>query len=236
MRLPLVCSKCMAEDVATARPIAVVTFCDDGYYEVSCPKGHTSVTILQQQKFEVLFDIGAYALVDGYYREAVSSFTSSFERFYEFFIRASLLEKGRDEKVINESWKYIANQSERQYGAFIFLYTTEFGKSPLLPNNKRTEFRNDVIHKGKIPTRCEAIDYGQATLDIIRPILHEVKEKYPNGVDKTIMLHLANSYKKAGVQPAATMSISTIVSLSFNDPNHDDRPLEKALQELWRLW
>jgi hypothetical protein len=234
MKLPIVCSKCMAEDIVTARPMEVVTFNDDGIYEALCPKGHTSFTILQQQKFEVLFEIGAYAIVDGYYREAVSSFTSSVERFYEFFIRALLLEKGLDEKVINESWKQIANQSERQYGAFIFLYTTEFGKSPRLPNEKNTKFRNDVIHKGKIPTLEEAVDYGQALLDVVRPILRDVKEKYPKGVEKTIELHLAHCQEKVGEKPISTMGISTIISLYLNDSGHDDRSLEKALQELWR--
>jgi hypothetical protein len=234
MKLPIVCSKCMAEDIDTARPIEVVTFNDDGIYESLCPKGHTSFTILQQQKFEVLFEIGAYAIVDGYYREAVSSFTSSVERFYEFFIRALLLEKGLDEKVIDESWKQIANQSERQYGAFIFLFTTEFGKSPRLPNEKNTKFRNDVIHKGKIPTREEAVNYGQALLDFVRPILRDVKAKYPTGVEKTIELHLAHCYEKVGNKPISTMGISTIISLSLNDSGHDDRYLEKALQELWQ--
>ncbi len=84
----------MIDDISSARPIAAIEFRDDGRYEVTCPKGHKSVTILQQQKFEVLFDIGAYAIVDGYYREAVSSFTSSLERFYEFFVKAVLLNKG----------------------------------------------------------------------------------------------------------------------------------------------
>ena len=51
-------------------------FRDDGRYEITCPKGHSSFTIPQQQKFELLFDIGAYAITDGYYREAISSFTS----------------------------------------------------------------------------------------------------------------------------------------------------------------
>lgn len=108
----------MREDIATARPIAVVEPCDNGRYEVKCPKGHESVTILQQQKFEVLFDIGAYALVDGYYREAVSSFTSSLERFYEFVIRAVLFQRGISEKVFNQTWKLVERQSLKQVGGF----------------------------------------------------------------------------------------------------------------------
>jgi hypothetical protein len=77
VKLPLTCAQCMVENISEAHPVASVEFRDDGRYEVQCPRGHRSITILQQQKFEVLFQIGAYAIADGYYREAVSSFASS---------------------------------------------------------------------------------------------------------------------------------------------------------------
>ncbi len=56
--------------------LSSVGFREDGRYEMTCLKGHSSITFLQQQKFEILFDIGAHAIIDAYYREAVSSFTS----------------------------------------------------------------------------------------------------------------------------------------------------------------
>jgi hypothetical protein len=150
----------MIDDIRSARVIAAVEFRDDGRYEVTCPKGHRSTTLLQQQKFELLFDIGAYAIADGYYREAVSSFAASLERFYEFFIRAVMLQRGIDSQVIHNAWKVVAAQSERQLGGFVFLYTLEFGRSPQLLSGARAAFRNDVVHKGRIPTRPEAVDYG----------------------------------------------------------------------------
>src|SRR2546425_10183395 len=104
----------MQEDAANARPIAVVEFRDDGRYQVTCPKGHTGITILQEQKFEILFEIGAYAIADGYYREAVSSFTASLERCHEFFIRALMFESKIDPDVIDSSWRAVSAQSERQ--------------------------------------------------------------------------------------------------------------------------
>ena len=77
MKLRIVCPKCMEDSNENARPIAFVEFRDDGRYEVTCPKGHQAIVFLQQQKFELLFEIGAYAIADGYYREAVSSFAAS---------------------------------------------------------------------------------------------------------------------------------------------------------------
>lgn len=226
----------MIEDVASARPFAVIEFRDDGRYEVTCPKGHKSVTILQQQKFEVLFDIGAYAIVDGYYREAVSSFTSSLERFYEFFVKVVLLGKGINEEEFSRSWQLVENQSERQLGAFIFLYLTEFGMSPTLLSNRNVHFRNEVIHKGKIPTRQEALAYGQAVLDVVRPILKEIKDKYRDGVNKTVFYHLKKCRTSENDKlPVSTMGIRTILSLSVATPGHDKQSLEDALAGL-RKW
>lgn len=236
MKLPILCSQCMVEDVANASPIAVVEFRDDGRYEVVCPKGHTSTTILQQQKFEVLFDIGAFAIVDGYYREAVSSFTSGLERFYEWFIQACLYEKGLDEKSISNAWKMVASQSERQFGAFAFLYAYDFGAAPPTLSNSRVAFRNEVIHKGKIPSRDEAVTYGQAVLDVIRPILRDTKKRFPNGVQKTILRHMTQCRSASDEgRTVSTICIPTIISLSAGEQSHDEKSLKEALKGL-RKW
>lgn len=236
MKLSIVCAQCMQEDLPNTRPTAVVEFRDDGRYEVTCPKGHKSITLLQQQKFEVLFDIGAYAVTDGYYREAVSSFTSSLERFYEFFIRASLYSKGLADDILATTWKHVSNQSERQLGAFIFLYTSEFGRPPSLLSNRLTEFRNEVIHKGKIPNRAEAVRYGQAVLDVVRPILVETKKALPDAVQRTVVHHLMRSRDKTddGLS-VTTMFVPTILSLSTSTEGHETRSLEHAITEL-RKW
>ena len=94
MRLLIPCMQCFQElGAQMGHPndeCARVEICDDGKYEVTCTRGHKETVILQQQKFEILFEIGAHAIIDGYYREAVSSFAASLERFYEFSIKAFL--------------------------------------------------------------------------------------------------------------------------------------------------
>ncbi|MBS0587076.1 MAG: hypothetical protein JSS37_03780 [Proteobacteria bacterium] len=232
MKLPLICGQCMKDGLAHISPIASVEFRDDGKYEVTCPKGHKSITLLQQQKFELLFDIGAYAVTDGYYREAVSSFTSSLERFYEFFLKAVLFEKKISQDVFTLAWKRVSNQSERQLGAFIFLYTLEFGQSPILLNDCKIKFRNEVIHKGKIPSRSEAIHYGQAVLDILRPILNETKQKYPNGVSSTIYQHIQNAYGDTPLGTTiSTLDIPTIINLHISPNSCEELSLEKVISE-----
>lgn len=235
MKLPVTCAQCMQEDIANAWITATVEFKDDGRYEIKCPKGHSSITLLQQQKFEILFDIGAYAISDGYYREAVSSFTSALERFYEFFIKVVCISKKIDKEKIEEAWKDIASQSERQLGAFTFIHLLETGSKPRLLNNSKVKFRNEVIHKGKIPSKEQAISYGQAALDVIRPLLNKLKNEYSEAVGIATFNHLSNTRNSSDDGLAvSTMCISTIVSLSNGEAAHDQRSLEDAIAHLQR--
>jgi len=61
------------------------------YYEealafIECSRGHKSAILLQSQKFEVLLESAANALIEGYTLEAASSLSSAYERFFEFAI------------------------------------------------------------------------------------------------------------------------------------------------------
>jgi hypothetical protein len=220
--------------IVSASDFTSVEFRDDGRYETTCLKSHKSLIILQQQKFELVFDIGAYAIADGYYREAVSSFTSSLERFYEFFVKAVLFEKGIADAVISDSWKAITKQSERQLGAFVFLYTSELQQTPVLLKEKEVQFRNNVVHRGTIPSQQDALEYGQVILDLIRPVLQEVKQRYPNGLQQTVFEHLKRSRQHSSEQ-SGTICIPTIISLSSGEEAWHKRSLEQAIKEL-RRW
>jgi hypothetical protein len=209
MKLPIVCLTCTIQGLTDGRPVKVVEVRDDGRYETICQKGH-NIILLQELKFEILFEIGAYAITDGYKREAVSSFTSSLERFYEFVIRVILHATGLSDESTDRVWQPVAKQSERQLGVFIALYATAFGGPPPLLSNKQIEFRNAVIHQGKIPSHEEAMDYGQAVLNLIRPTLREIKSKYTNSIHKIISDHLTRCRNIGGHpnQPVSTMSVN----------------------------
>jgi hypothetical protein len=226
----------MHDDVASANFIASSELNDSGIYEVRCPKGHHSHVVLQQQKFELLFDIGACALLDGYHREAISSFTSSLERFREFFIRASFLENGRTVSDIEEFWKPVSKHSERQLGAYVAVYMRECGTVPPLPNSKSVEFRNSVIHQGRIPSRSESVAYGEVVLHILRSALSVAKLKFPNGVNQLTRSHVMAAHLKLKPEiRAATTCMPTILSLSRGEISRPERSLEEALVEL-QMW
>ena len=130
----------------------VVPLVDRGIYYFKCDKGHEEITVLQVPKYEVLFQSGLNAIIDGYHREAVSSFVASLEKFYDFYIEATLIKNGLPEDQIND-FKSKINLSERKVGSFISIYLNENKKIPKVLSSKDSEFRNKVIHDGKIPTR-----------------------------------------------------------------------------------
>jgi hypothetical protein len=139
---------------------------DDLAFHLECPLGHKSVIIYNAPKFELLFDMGASALLDSYGREAVSSFAAAQERFHEFSIKVLLAKQNVSKEQFLATWKLVASQSERQLGAYYFLYLLQYNAPP--PTSpKRVEFRNNVIHKGYIPTSTEAADYAEYVYDYI---------------------------------------------------------------------
>jgi len=236
MRVPLVCGQCMAD--GSVEIVKFAEFLDDNTYEVECPKGHKTVTVVQEQKFEILFDIGAYAIADGYYREAVSSFTTSLERFYEFFIRASFVDgEGNTNTLLDAFWKQVAVQSERQFGAFLFSHLAKTNSLPPLLTQKEVELRNDVIHRGKIPTKEEALKYGDSVLRIIRLDLATARQHFPDSVQLVATQTLIDAQKKAlakGIK-VSTLTLPTIVGLNRTDTEYQSRSLEAAIAEL-RRW
>lgn len=236
MKLPIICAECsrgFSEAFSSGfwKAVTIEDIRDDGIYTVQCVNGHTTKTILQEQKFEILFQIGAYAIADGYYREAISSFTSSLEQLYAFFIRAALSEKGVSDEATGRMWHYMKNQSERQLGAFIVIYTSELGKAPVLLDEKLISCRNKVIHQGLIPDRNKAVEYGEAVRSVMHPIMKEVNNRYPIGVQKLISQHLSRGYNQNAGVLTSTLSIKMIISLLHGSVS-EDIPLDAAIHAL----
>jgi hypothetical protein len=202
---------------------------------VPCENGHNDVLVLGQQKFEILFEIGANAILDEYFREAVSSFTSSLERTYEFFLKSVFFERGMHAQM-GAMWKQMSNQSERQLGAFLSIYSMTVGALPQLLSNKDVQFRNEVVHKGKVPTREEAIEFGQSVLDVIRPIIKTARAKFPEGVMKTMVQHNEDCRRPTDPQDLfAGFNVITILNLSVTGDNWHQRTLERALSDLAQI-
>ena len=143
MRVFLSCPSC---DFETANQFSLELIPkNDSVYEIGCPNGHRFSANILYHEFQKLFEVAVNALADDYYREAVSSFAASYERFMELFIRIVMkANKTTDDELAN-GWKKISRQSERQLGAFIILFVLEFGTQAPLLANADIELRNRVI-------------------------------------------------------------------------------------------
>lgn len=125
-------------------------------------------------------------MVDSYFREAVNSFQAAFESFQEFFVKFVWRKKGFSNEVINDAFSPISRQSERVLGAYLSEHLHLFGKPANFLASSKVKFRNEVIHKGKIPTEVQALSYSEAVAEIILPILKEIKVEHPDDVSKEI--------------------------------------------------
>lgn len=192
MRLPLCCTVCAEAGASGAATTVFVPVNDSSIYEVTCKAGHSTIGVVAEQRYEVLFQIGLCAIVDSYHREAVSSFAAALERFYEFAVAVFALHIGVDLSEIEAAWKAISQQSERQLGAFISAYLLAEGRAPSVLPEKVVKLRNAMVHKGKIPTREEALAFGDTVLNVVRPTLRILHGRYRVTFDRhKLNLHLA---------------------------------------------
>lgn len=192
---------------------------DESVYPFSCKNGHKNVLIHQEEKFELLFESAVHAISDGYFKEAVSSIASSIERLYEYCINVISLKNKILPTDIETSWKTISSQSERQLGAFIFLYLLEFKKCPPLLNNNQITFRNKVIHKGYFPTFQEVLDFGEATLRVMFEILISLRQNCKESIHEHQMLKAKDMFESTkifSITPTV-LSSPTIIHMAEND-------------------
>ena len=71
------CPQCKNENLERQYYIRGGELLDGLAFRATCPHGHKTAIVLKAQKFEVLFDMGVSALLDGYCREAVTSFAAA---------------------------------------------------------------------------------------------------------------------------------------------------------------
>ncbi|MFI5305260.1 MAG: hypothetical protein ACHQYP_10775 [Nitrospiria bacterium] len=230
MQIPILCMTCSHDQEAPSFESHQAVLRNDGLYYLECPRGHKTVSCLQEQKFEVLFDVGVNALIDCYYREAISSFATSLERFHEFCIAVICNNKKVSQEVFSKAWKNVANQSERQFGAYIFVYMTQFGEMPPLLKNKSVDFRNAVIHKGKIPSYEEAVNFGEEVLTLVHPVLRRLKTNLSESIGLIVMQHVKNTREKIkGDRKVQFLGIPTTISVALAQ-TEADATFEQAIQ------
>lgn len=157
MKIIASCMECLREDRKPSG-LRAVDYFDNGIARFVCEKGHENAIVIQDPRFELLFQASLAALDDGFLYEAVACASASAERFCEFFIQVICASHSMPHDVYDDMYKGMSAQSERQLGAFMVLYATTFGKAYRYSPD-RQKFRNDVIHKGRIPNHDEALKF-----------------------------------------------------------------------------
>lgn len=109
------------------------------------------------------------------------SFSVSLERIYELFIKTILFKKHSNGNQIEEYWKALKNQSERQFGAFCTFYFSETNEIWEIIN-KMVEFRNNVIHKGMIASKDETVLYAEYVTELLSKLIVLLRTDYLDSV------------------------------------------------------
>lgn len=217
MRIPAWCHECVSDGELGERAPAnedvhLIDVEEDNAYVGRCKNGHVIKFTLQTMRFELLFESGIVAMLAGFHREAISSIAAAVERFYEFSIESFIEKAGVRAEDLETAWKQVATQSERQFGAYVFLYLTTFRKPLLATKEERkafqewTEFRNGVIHKGHFPTRTRALGYAKFVFEMLRDRMAELREHDPDIYQRvqwryTMRSHEAAEQKLKVVEP-----------------------------------
>ncbi|WP_462406679.1 hypothetical protein [Gracilibacillus sp. Marseille-QA3620] len=208
MKTLMICNKCVLNEGPMYTEVEIE---DTGVYEFTCEQGHQNITILQLHTFQLLYDLGMMALLDGYTREAVSSFAASLERFQEYCIELFLCDHPDDQ--ITQTWKLVAKQSERQTGAFYYLYLSNMKKVPPSISNPWVSFRNNVIHKGEIPKFNKTLEYAEYIYGYIMGIIIELKENRYDIND--FYRYLIKRMAKYSGEQSSNMDGPTFINFSY---------------------
>jgi hypothetical protein len=224
MRIRLICAECYEQ---SGRAWFVDTIRDDGLYTGKCPAGHNLLLATQTLRHEMLFEIALNAIEDKYYREAVASFAASVERFYEFGVKVICYSRGIAQAQFDQAWRKVANQSERQLGAYVFLYFFEFGTLPELLSNRMAELRNEVVHRGLLPSKDDAVAFGSAAYEVIQHGVRQLRETHLDHVNQALGDHVTgvfsgmDQHKYPRTVQVTTTALNIIQDISGGYRNFD---------------
>lgn len=210
MKLKSVCMVCTAKENCLDESMLLSVEYRDGTLRATCPQGHESRTIVNAADFQILFEFGGMALLDGFPREAVSSFAAALESAYMCYVSTVLLNAQVPAHAAEAAMKALS-RSERQLGAFVSLFALREEMPPPLLPPEMVELRNNCTHKGAIPAREEAVKYGQCTLEILDPLLAVLTDKYEREFNEVIHHRAWKAALAEGFNPASA-AIPTMLS------------------------
>ncbi len=204
---------------------------DTGLLTFVCSEGHTNNVVVQNFDFEILLGMALESMSEGYYRDAIFNFASALERCREFAIELICFEKGLSSEKYTKLWNCMKNQSERQLGAFISLFSLRFDID-FVENDNMQKIRNDVVHKGKIIKRGRATTYGEYVLSKIQNIVATLMLNVDKKTFSDFVLK-KNETKAAQVKNGSIITMHMGI-ISFRTATDEELAAEKKLGEYSR--
>ena len=239
MRHLVSCPICPAENL-NAGNTTFISYGNNSTYELTCGNGHGYIALIQNQQFELLFEMALQALDDGYYREAVMSAATSLESFFGYYVRLIWTHQGVPPEEAEATWKRI-RLAERRIGLFLGLYVLENKASaPTLQQRIESPFntielRNEVTHNGYIPTEVEATSYCGFVYKYISDIERELPDHYSDSIarrffdqQKQFLLCLNREKPEAERRPVQTTTDRTALEFLHYNGNSEPRPFSEA--------
>lgn len=215
MDIPLLCWKCITETPDRGVVFAVGEIGDSGVHVGSCPFQHQVRYWTPKPAHELLFDVGGKALLDGYFREAVSSFAATLEQAFEYYVEVSCLAAGIAHGEVTKLLRS-NRRDQRRAGMVSVSYLRDTGQDFPFLVPRWVEFRNNVIHNAAWPTRMKTLEYGDfvaKTVGALYQTLGEKKvaydEKRRSDHDVAIAVDL-----QAGREPVQVLENATLLDFA----------------------
>ncbi len=192
MKILIACGQCMLGTTSieeAERAILLASPSSSGHVKGTCSVGHQFDVWIQNEWYELLFESACIALEEDFYLEAVGGFASSLESFYGCAIRVLAFALKCDESAVFKVLKR-TRLSERQYGAFQWLWLAAVGKPAQQIDEEKIgkktlrNIRNDVVHCGYYPSEDEARRYSELVFSFLKEGHEILKSRYPEEVRK----------------------------------------------------
>ncbi|SFU95399.1 hypothetical protein [Pseudomonas sp. OV546] len=230
MKVHAMCHECQLFGGNPLRSLMEVEYYESEVTYTTCKAGHKSVVLFNSQKFEILLESSANAILAGFTLEAASSISAAYERFFEFAILVLCKSHGITRKQTDEAFKQVSKQSERQVGAFLFLYLIVFKKTYKL-NQDISTTRNKIIHQGHIPTPEEVLSFGDM---VYREVLGVVEVFIKEYIEEVRFVVNDDLQSKKSKLPEGTL-LSTTGGTKFFSIYTDNQPSYREALELYKM-
>ena len=215
---------------------------DEFCFLSTCSKGHKTITVLRNERFQLLFDMACNAYLNGDYKDSVTNAASAVERFHEYFINVVTLAPYTESQELYcqqynnflKTWRKVDNQTERQTGGFLMLYFCAFQTlPPKYFSNNTSNFRNEAVHKGHLPKQDKTLEYLEKCYMYMLEIIELLRTKYNESM---IDLSLCENRIKAEKMNAAlnlhvqTFAANSVINLNCSMEKTHKMNFETALK------